>query len=260
MSYILEALADSELERQQIAAAPKYSLLPVVGEELPTKRRWPYALAGALLVNAAVLQVWLHAPTLPGVAASSKSPTVPQVAESPAAAPEPRIAPFARSEEPVGDVAGIAQRAAVPPQSRPERSDDRRVARPPVPADAISRTTSARSANDGAPIHMPKTAPKAIAKRSTEAAVATEATPTPTVSEETPKLGDGGAAELPPALQRELPVLSVAGFIRDEGSGSMVIVNERLVREGDEVAPGVKLEKILNDSLVFNYKGYRFKR
>ena len=57
-----------------------------------------------------------------------------------------------------------------------------------------------------------------------------------------------------------MPALSVAGYIHDESSGSMVIVNERLVREGDEVAPGVKLEKILSDSLVFNYKGYRFKR
>ena len=65
---------------------------------------------------------------------------------------------------------------------------------------------------------------------------------------------------MPPEHQRELPALSVAGFIRDEGSSSMVIVNDRLVREGDEVAPGVKLEKILYDSLVFNYKGYRFKR
>ena len=61
-------------------------------------------------------------------------------------------------------------------------------------------------------------------------------------------------------LQQELPALSVAGFIRGEGSSGMVIVNDRLVREGDEVAPGVKLENILNDSLVFNYKGYRFKR
>jgi len=70
----------------------------------------------------------------------------------------------------------------------------------------------------------------------------------------------GGTAELPPAPPRELPALSVAGFIRNEGADSMVIVNDRLVREGEEVAPGVKLERILNDSLVFNYKGYRFTR
>jgi general secretion pathway protein B len=257
MSYILEALADSEQARQQIAAAPKYSLLPVVGEELPQKRRWPYALAGALLVNAAVLQVWLR-PALPGSVVSITVPTVPQMAET-RAAPEPGIAPVARSEKPAADVAGIAPLEARTPQSQPERVNDRRVARPPAPADALPRTASASPANDSALINLPKLAPKVIAKRSTEAAVATEANPgsSPTPPSPTPA---AGTAELPPALQHELPALSVAGFIRDEGSSSMVIVNDRLVREGDEVAPGVKLEKIFNDSLVFNYKGYRFKR
>jgi type II secretion system (T2SS) protein B len=52
----------------------------------------------------------------------------------------------------------------------------------------------------------------------------------------------------------------VAGFIRNEGLESMVIVNDRLFREGEEIGAGLKLEKILNDSVVFNYKGYRFVR
>jgi general secretion pathway protein B len=257
MSYILEALADSEQARQQIAAAPKYSLLPVVGEELPQHRRWPYALAGALLVNAAVLQVWLH-PALPGGVASIKLATVPQVAQTPAAAPEPGIARLAGSEKPATDVAGITLPEASPPQSQPESANDRRVARAPAPADAVPRTASANPANASALTYMPKLAPKVIAKRSAEAAVATQANPTPSPTPSpTPA---GGTAELPPMLQQELPALSVAGFIRGEGSSGMVIVNDRLVREGDEVAPGVKLENILNDSLVFNYKGYRFKR
>jgi general secretion pathway protein B len=255
MSYILEALADSEQARQQIAAAPKYSLLPVVGEELPRQRRWPYALAVALLVNAAVLQVWLH-PALPGGAASINVPRVPQMAETPAAQAL-AIAPLAQSENAAADVAGISPPETRPPQTQPERVNDRRVARLPAPVDAVPRTASAIPANDSALIPMPKLAPKAIAKRSAEAAVATEANSTP--SPETPEQA-GGTAKLTPVMQQELPTLSVAGFIRGEGSNSMVIVNDRLVREGDEVAPGVKLEKILNDSLIFNYKGYRFKR
>lgn len=264
MSYILEALADSEQARQQITAAPKYSLLPVVGEERPGQRHWPYALAAALLVNAAVLQVWLR-PVLPGGVASIKVPTVLQVAEIPAAAPERGNAPLARNEKPAADVAGLTTlREARPPQSQPERVNDRRVARPPAPADAVSRTASANPANDSALIHMPKSAPKVIAMRSAEAAVAKEVNPTPFPTTPSPPppspVPAGGTAELPPVLQQELPALSVAGFIRDESSSSMVIVNDRLVREGDEVAPGVKLEKILNDSLIFNYKGYRFKR
>jgi general secretion pathway protein B len=284
MSYILEALADSEQARQQLAAVPKYSLLPVVGEELPPHRRWPYALAGALLVNAAVLHFWLR-PTLPADMASIKMATAPQVVETPAA-PAPVIAPLARSEKPAADTAEITLGEATPPQVQPERVNDRRVARPPLPADAPTRTASANPARSSAPISKPKLAPKLIAKPSGGAAVATEASATPTsiatptstptpiatatpspiamptaTPSPTPPIPNsaGGTAELPSALQRELPSLSVAGFIRGEGSSSMVIVNDKLVREGDEVAPGVKLEKILSDSLVFNYKGYRFK-
>jgi general secretion pathway protein B len=60
--------------------------------------------------------------------------------------------------------------------------------------------------------------------------------------------------------QQELPALAVAGFIHDEASGSMAIVNDKLVREGEEVSPGLILEKASADGLIFNYNGRRFKR
>lgn len=314
MSYILEALTDSERERQQIAAAPKYSLLPVVGEEPPQQRRWPYAVAVALLVNAVVLYLWLP-PVLPGGAGSIKDPTAPPAVETPAAAPKASAASLVRNEKSAADAAGTALGEARPSQSRPERVNESRIALPTASADAVPGTASAGRTNENASIGMPKlapkpvtqsgtdadvamparptpstkltpkvtakrsdevavtsevnptpAAPKVIARRSAEAVAATVPTPTPAsasapapTSRETPKQA-GGTAELPTALQKELPALSVAGFIHDEGSSSMVIVNDRLVREGDEVAPGVKLEKILSDGLIFNYKGYLFKR
>lgn len=58
----------------------------------------------------------------------------------------------------------------------------------------------------------------------------------------------------------DLPALSIAGYVHDEQGGSLAMVNDRLVREGDEVAPGVRLEKILGDSAVFTYQGVRFRR
>jgi general secretion pathway protein B len=67
-------------------------------------------------------------------------------------------------------------------------------------------------------------------------------------------------AELPAALQRALPPLSVAGFVQVEGAGGMAMVNDKLVREGEEVAPGLILEKVLADSVIFSYDGVRFKR
>jgi len=290
MSYILEALADSEQARQQLAAAPRRSLLQAVGEDMPRTRVWPYALAGALLVNVAVLQLWLR-PALPGGVASIKGPTLPRAVEAPLAAAEPRIAPAGESAKAAANLADIVSRDTGLPPSQPERVNDPRMARLPAPAVAAPRTLPENSANYNAPIPMTIVlAPKARAKPSAGVAAAVAATPAAVPSATAPVAvataatpasvpvaaapaavataaantqvapAPASGTDLPPALQRELPALSVAGFIRDEGSSSMVIVNDRLIREGDEVAPGVKLEKISGDSLVFNYKGYRFKR
>src|SRR5512133_2598514 len=109
MSYILEALADSEQARRELAAVPRYSLLPVVSEEPRRQRVWPYVLAGALLANAAVLQLWLRATPPGGVASIDqiRAAPVPQDAAAapvaslptPAAAAEPRAAPLAGSRK-----------------------------------------------------------------------------------------------------------------------------------------------------------------
>lgn len=245
MSYILEALANSEKARLQIAAVPRYSLLPAVGEETPRARVWPYLLAGALVANAAVLQLWLR-PAAPGGGAAAHA-------------------------------AELAPREVRLPLSPAPQVHELRA----VPAPANPATAPAGTVQDGPPMPLQKSASKAVVARKAEgSAVAKAATASAAVgvasAPVTPSAGVPAAAvaaapasvasdpasggELPPALRRELPALAVAGFIRDEGSSSMVIVNDRLVREGDEVAPGVKLEKIVGDSLLFSYKGYRFKR
>ena len=280
MSYILEALADSEQARREIAAVPRYSLLPAVGEEPRRQRVWPYVLAGALLANALVLQLWLRAAPPGGVASighpraapvpqdAATAPVLavaaplPQAAQTPAAAAEPRVTPSAGSRKPTADAAGREFRQTRLPQPAPEHADARRVARPGAPNDPIALAT-ADSTHAGASMPIPRSAPRIRVKRSADVAPVAGTSPgaaparaTPTPSSPAP----GGDDELSPALQKELPALSVAGFIRDEGSASMVILNDKLAREGDEVAPGVRLEHIRNDGLVFSYKGYRFKR
>lgn len=263
MSYILEALADSEKARLQIAAAPSYSLLPAVGEETPRSRVWPYLLAGALLANAAVLQLWLR-PAAPGGEAAGR-------------------------EAPAANAAELAPREVRLPLPPAPQVHELRALPAPAPADPApaAANPAASTAQDGAPIPLQKLAAKVVAQRKTENVVAAKAAtaavaasvatsvrmPATTVAAATPAPAvpvsaasapaapaSASGSELPLALRPELPALAVAGFIRGEGSSSMVIVNDRLVREGDEVAPGVKLEKIAGDSLLFNYKGYRFKR
>jgi general secretion pathway protein B len=57
-----------------------------------------------------------------------------------------------------------------------------------------------------------------------------------------------------------LPPLDVTGFIHNEQGDNMAIINDKLVKEGDEVSPGLRVEKIKDDSVIFSYKGYVFSR
>ena len=40
----------------------------------------------------------------------------------------------------------------------------------------------------------------------------------------------------------------------------LVGINNRMLREGDYVAPGLKLEQITPEGMIFGYKGYSFRR
>jgi general secretion pathway protein B len=223
MSYILEALASSEQARQQVPAAPKYSLLPVVGEQAARRRLWPYAVAAVLVVNASVLYFLARPASL--------------------ALPEVQIATPAVGTTP--------SQTPPPPKAQPQPVTEPVIVRAPAPVVAAAKTEP-KKREPKKPEPVVKAAPAQPAsppETSTLPAAGAVAPPTQAVSR----------FELPPGLHRELPALSVSGFIREEGSSGMVIVNDKLLREGDELVPGLKLEKILQDSLVFNYKGYRFK-
>lgn len=68
-------------------------------------------------------------------------------------------------------------------------------------------------------------------------------------------------AELPPALQEEARKIRVAGFAQGSGDDQrLAIINDRAWREGDEVTIGLRVERISNDGVIFNLKGYRFRK
>lgn len=83
------------------------------------------------------------------------------------------------------------------------------------------------------------------------------AEPKKTEAAETPI---GTASDLPEHIRREIPALSVNGYIYSNNKADRsVLINKRLLHEGDVVAPGVTLEKLLPDGMVLNYKGYRYR-
>ena len=54
--------------------------------------------------------------------------------------------------------------------------------------------------------------------------------------------------------------MNISGYIHTEQGVGIVMVNDQLFREGDEIFPGLRLIKVLDDKAVFNYKGYIFTR
>jgi general secretion pathway protein B len=57
-----------------------------------------------------------------------------------------------------------------------------------------------------------------------------------------------------------LPPLEVTGLMHNDQGDNMAIINDRLMKEGDEVAPGLRVERIKDDAVIFSYKGYVFSR
>jgi general secretion pathway protein B len=66
--------------------------------------------------------------------------------------------------------------------------------------------------------------------------------------------------ELPEAIQRSVPPLVFGGYMYSKNPvDRLLLIDKTLRHEGDEVAPGLVLEKLLPKAAVMNYKGYRYR-
>ena len=86
---------------------------------------------------------------------------------------------------------------------------------------------------------------------------AKEAAPVAAPSEE---VSIGSVRDLPQNIQAELPAIVVNGYIYAKTpSDRSVLMNQKLLHEGDQVAPGLVLEKMLPKGAILSYKGYRYR-
>lgn len=68
-------------------------------------------------------------------------------------------------------------------------------------------------------------------------------------------------AELPLSIQQALPAMSITVHAYSaKPADRLVGINSRLLREGDEVASDLKLERITPEGMILNYRGYSFRR
>ncbi|SFX60787.1 general secretion pathway protein GspB [Azotobacter vinelandii] len=232
MSYILEALKRSERARRQGEAPLLDSPPPLLaapregaGRRLPAYL--PPAL-GLLTLIGAVLgwwRPWQDEPALraaPSAAAAPRSPASPLAGPGGAAQASPVVAPA-----PPGPAAAVPPLLVVAePLIRPDPPEA-----PASPAPSPRLAAPAPRPASGAPPAPPAPPERVL-----------------------------GFHELPDELRRSLPPLSLAGFsYADDAHLRMAVINDRILRQGDQAGPGVVLERIAGDGVVLNYRGYRFR-
>jgi general secretion pathway protein B len=141
-----------------------------------------------------------------------------------APAPKASVAVLAATPPPVAVVAAPPPLAVLPPSSpeEPKRAAPRLPAPVSVPA----------------PVRAAAPTP-----------------PPPSEDERLPML-----RELPEAIQRAVPPLTFGGYMYSKNPADrLLLIDKSLRHEGEEVAPGLVLEKLLPKAAVMNFNGYRYR-
>ena len=228
MSYILEALKKSQAERQlgelPSIHAPQVQLQ--AGAAAHGARRGPVwlALCGVGAAVAAALLLWQ--PWQAGAAAPAAAPAMlAQAAPAAAAMPAPAPLPVA-------------------------------VPAPLVPAPSVPPAATAAPVHHARPVAEPQAETPGQAVPAVPAPVPVPvAPPAPAAEEAVP-----GMRDLPEPIQRQIPPIAIGGYIYSKNPADRLLLIDKVLRhEGEELAPGLVLEKLLPKAAIFSFKGYRYR-
>jgi general secretion pathway protein B len=227
MSYILEALKKAQAERQLGSSPTIHAPTLQSAERASAASRFKSPVVLALLGMAAVIGVLL---TL--VMRNGEQPAPPGAQQPRVAPPAPAPAPAAAAPVPAAPVTAAA------PEPTPL----------PVPVADLPPSV-AQLAKASAPAQVPQPAPATVA--ATVSAAAKPAAP------EEPVMN---LRDLPEPIQRSIPPVAVGGYIYSKNPADRLLLVDKVLRhEGEEVAPGLTLEKLQPKEAVFNFKGYRYR-
>ena len=239
MSYILDALRKSDQQRRR-GAAPTL----LVGQAMAVAPKRPaflaYGMLVAVLIAAGVVIGWLR-PWQPEQAAPSGAELV---AAKPLAS-TPRQLASAPSE--------------TAPQPKPELQAQK--AKPPAQASPVlvptkpQRPAREKPKTDGAPL-------EADAAMAGNAEAPAPGQPGGSAAADAARLQTvNSMAELPLSVQQELPAMAISVHAYSGNPRNRLVgINNRILREGEYVVPGLKLEQVTPDGMIFGYKGYSFRR
>jgi general secretion pathway protein B len=244
MSYILDALKKAESERH-LGTIPNLHteqpavIVPLVRTRPSNAAPWPWIALAALSAALAALawfRPWQPAPgaAAPPVTAALPAQPAPVSANTPPAPPAPTTS------------------SSAPPSS----------ATPPVTA-APEKEAKEKAVKKTSPSAKPPVEKKLAEKKPTPAALPRQKKMEPQPKQDQEPANEQRTValhELPAAIQSEIPALRITGYIYSANKADRtVLINKKLLREGDRIAPDFTLEKLTPTGMVLNYKGYRYR-
>ena len=259
MSYILDALKKSEKKRQQGTVPDLMTVQDVMVQEQKKRPLLPYLLLVALLLNAALLAWWL-------VPWQSKKPGIvlySAIRQQPASKTgefsPPDLTRTSSSgvkvvkEEPVSE-----SRKTIP--EKEAKSETIVLQKEPVQASADSQeqtadkpslTSDARKLRETPPLVPPQT-------RTIRQVPSEVKTTNKSVASGKNKLYNFD--DLPLSIQQSLPTITISvSLYSDDPDSRMAKINGLMMREGEYLTAGLKLEEIIPDGVIFSYQSYRFR-
>ena len=286
MSYILEALKKAQAERQLGSApdihtpAPSHVPAPAAGAS-----RKPLLIglsAGIVIAGIAGVLAWRSQAPAPQVAvlastapAFAPAPTSAPATGTPAASPSapapaagaPTASPGAAVSAPAPrELPAQAPRQAANAGTAAEAASAARPASTPPAGDAARSRPSTQPEGRAASAARNNPAPASVAASSPDAVylpapAARAPDPAPVARALEPAEENlRTLQQLPEAIQREVPRVIVGGYIYSPNPADrLLLVDKMLRREGEELAPGLVLERLMPKYAVMNYRGTRYR-
>lgn len=265
MSYILDALTQSELERERGTVPDLRSAHALLEDEPKEGRRWIHVAVTVLLCAGAGFAAWLYTripdstPDHARVAQGQRQEVRPlegatSAAVSPpaVAVPAPAAAPAAPSTE---QQAGTASHEKVKEIESAPKPRARR-------AQAVAPQPVTRERSVPPPVARERAAPEPVAREPVRKvrAVPPSQSGEPAIAASPSGQTVESLGALPSSIRQELPGISISGYLHSpQPSERMVLINDRVAQQGDEIAVGLKVEEISSNGVTFSYKGYRFR-
>lgn len=248
MSYILEALRKAEQKREQEEPSKVPTFLTgTVRESGRHVRWWAYVLAAALLLNFGLLARHLVLREPPGASArvETRAKEAPEVvaratAQDASKGKSAKSNPITRKETSLSRLSGTSGLSGTPskPAAVTETGQN--------PETKVEQPESNLS-----PWPLPANEPS-------------DAMPKPQVRMGKARPAPSGKVfslnELPPAIRSGLPEFRVSGHAYGpEPQTRVVRINEKILQEGQELIPGLRVEEIVMGGVIMSYEGYRFR-